>query len=57
MRRYRFEIKQAEDKQWYFTCVAPNGETVLTSEMYVTASNARRGAKQLRRWLWLAKID
>jgi Domain of unknown function (DUF1508). len=47
----KVEVHKAEDHgeleegdQWYWTGVAANGEVVVTSEMFPTASNATRSA-------------
>jgi uncharacterized protein YegP (UPF0339 family) len=40
---YRYDLKQAADGQYYFLLKAGNGHTIGMSEMYSTASNARRG--------------
>lgn len=39
----RFEIKRAKDKEYFFNLVAPNGEVILTSEMYKGKTGARKG--------------
>lgn len=38
-----FEIKRAKDREYYFNLLAPNGEVILTSEMYVSKTGARKG--------------
>ena len=38
-----FEIKQATNGQFCFTLKAPNGEMLLTSEMYATKAGAHYG--------------
>jgi hypothetical protein len=40
---HRYDLKQAADGQYYFSLKAANGRTIGRSEMYSTASNARRG--------------
>ena len=49
----RIEIFKAEDvgelepgDQWYYNALASNGEVVVTSEMYVSRSNAERAATE-----------
>jgi uncharacterized protein len=37
-----YDLIEAQDGQWYFNLVAANGQTIGTSELYVTRSNAER---------------
>ena len=39
----RFEIKRAKYKEFYFNLLAPNGEIILTSEMYRSRTGAKKG--------------
>lgn len=43
----RFEVFQGEDRQSYFRLRADNGEILLGSEGYVSASNAKRGIESV----------
>ncbi len=38
----QFHVLEAADGSWYFDLVAGNGQTIATSEMYVSESNANR---------------
>jgi uncharacterized protein YegP (UPF0339 family) len=38
----QFVVLEAQDGEWYFDLVAKNGQTIGTSEMYVSESNAQR---------------
>jgi uncharacterized protein YegP (UPF0339 family) len=44
----QFEVKQADNGDYYFTLEAKNGEVIGNSEMYSTKSNATRGAATVR---------
>lgn len=39
----RFEIKRAKDNEFFFNLLAPNGEVILTSEMYTSKTGAKKG--------------
>ena len=39
----KFEIKRAKDNEFYFNLLAPNGEIILTSEMYRSKTGAKNG--------------
>lgn len=43
-----YVIKQAKNGEYYFNVVATNGETLSSSELYSTKSNATRAAKGTR---------
>jgi uncharacterized protein YegP (UPF0339 family) len=43
-----FELLQAMSGEWYFNLKAANGETIGTSQLYSTKSNATRGATTVR---------
>lgn len=49
-----FEVLEAVDGEWYFNLVASNGEIVGTSELYVSKTNAERGARTVRALVRLA---
>lgn len=38
----QFHVLEAKDGEWYFDLLAGNGQTIATSEMYVSESNANR---------------
>ena len=44
----QFELKTAKDRRNYFTLVASNGETILTSQMYATKAGARKGIRSVQ---------
>ena len=44
-----YSLRKSKDGQFYFNVVASNDETVATSEMYPTKSNAERGTDAVRR--------
>jgi len=39
----KFEIKRAKDKEYFFNLLAHNGEVILTSEMYISKTGAKKG--------------
>ena len=39
----KFEIKRATDREYFFNLLAPNGEVILTSEMYKSKTGAKTG--------------
>jgi len=43
-----YVVKQAKNGEFYFNIVATNGETLSSSELYLTKSNATRAAKTAR---------
>jgi len=43
MSKPRFEIMDSKNGEFYFTLKAPNGEIILTSEMYETKQAAEKG--------------
>jgi uncharacterized protein len=43
-----FDLKQASNGDWYFNLKAGNGQTVGTSQLYASKSNAERGAVAVR---------
>lgn len=44
----KYYIKKATNGQFYFTLTGGNGETILTSEMYVTKQGCERGIDSVR---------
>lgn len=51
-----FEVLEARNGEFYFNVVSPNGEIVGTSELYVSKSNAERGARTVRALVRLIAI-
>lgn len=43
-----FVLKKASDGQYYFNLKAGNGETILTSEMYVAKDGALNGIESVK---------
>lgn len=43
-----FDVRQATNGDWYFNLKAANGQTIGTSELYASKSNAERGAVTVR---------
>ena len=44
----KFVLKQAKNKKIYFNLLAPNGEIVLTSQMYASKATARKGVASVQ---------
>ena len=44
-----FELKKASNGQFHFSLKAGNGETILTSEMYVTKASASNGIASVQK--------
>lgn len=44
----QFDVKQAQNGDWYFNLRAANNEIIGTSELYSSKSNADRGARTVR---------
>jgi uncharacterized protein YegP (UPF0339 family) len=44
----KFELKTAKNGQFYFNLKAPNGQVVLSSEMYVAKTSALQGIESVR---------
>jgi uncharacterized protein YegP (UPF0339 family) len=44
----RFEIRQSQDGQYYFTVIAPNNEIIATSEMYTTKQSCQNGIESVK---------
>lgn len=51
----RYEVRAAADGQFYFVLKAANGAVVGKSELYVSRSNAERGAETVQRIISQAK--
>jgi len=49
MRRPRFEIRTADDGKPYWVLVAPNGETLCTSETFTSRQACEKGIRAARR--------
>lgn len=45
----RYELKKTSDGQYMFNLKAPNYETILTSERYVSRSGAQQGIEAARK--------
>lgn len=43
-----YRVEQAANGDWYFNLVASNGETIGTSELYASKSNATRAVESVR---------
>ena len=52
-----FELKQASNGDWFFSLKAGNGESIGTSELYASKSNAERGARTVRALVRLGNQD
>ena len=52
-----FDLFKGEDSQYYFNLVAPNGETVASSEGYETRSGAENGIRAVKKYAPVAEID
>lgn len=48
MKQPKWRLQKSSDSQIYFTLVASNGETLLTSEMYTSKQNAKKGIKSVQ---------
>jgi hypothetical protein len=44
----KFELKTAKDGQFYFNLKAPNGQNILTSEMYKAKASALNGIESVK---------
>lgn len=55
MRRPRFEVRQTATG-WHFVLIAPNGEPVLTSEVYTSRQACREGVAAVKRYALVARI-
>ena len=45
----KFEIKKAKNGQFHFNLKAGNGEIILSSEMYKTKRNTRKGIESVQK--------
>jgi len=45
----KFELKKASNGQLYFNLKSPNGQTILTSEMYKTKPSALNGIESVKK--------
>lgn len=52
-----FDLFKGEDGQYYFNLVAPNGETVASSEGYESRSGAENGIRAVKEYAPQAEID
>jgi uncharacterized protein len=52
----RFRVQQAADGEWYFDLRAGNGQTIATSEMYVSESNATRAVAAVEQLVAAANV-
>lgn len=39
----KFQIRQAKNGKFFFTLASPNGEVILTSQMYASKATAKKG--------------
>ncbi len=44
----KFELKKAKDGQFYFNLKSPNGQVILTSEMYSLKGSAVKGIASVK---------
>jgi uncharacterized protein len=51
----QFDVKQAQNGDWYFNLKAANGETIGSSELYSSKSNAERGGRTVRALVRLSR--
>ena len=52
-----FDLFKGEDGQYYFNLVAPNGETIATSEGYERKAGAENGIRAVKEYAPQAEID
>lgn len=45
----KFELKKAKGEQFVFNLKAPNGEIILSSELYTTKVGAKNGIESVRK--------
>jgi uncharacterized protein YegP (UPF0339 family) len=53
----KFLIRRTINKQFYFILRARNGETIATSETYVTLQGCRKGIRAIRKSLFARTVD
>lgn len=44
----RFQIQKAKNGKFYFHLLSQNGEVILTSQMYASRANAKKGIEAVR---------
>lgn len=52
----KFVVKEAAGK-FHFNLIAPNGEVVATSELYVSLENCLKGIKAVKKYAGKAKVE
>ena len=45
----QFEVKQSDNGQFMFNLNAPNGQVILTSELYQAKASAKKGIESVRK--------
>jgi uncharacterized protein YegP (UPF0339 family) len=45
----KFELKQSKNKQYFFSLLAANGQTILASEMYDAKAGALAGIESVKK--------
>ena len=53
----KFLVQKSKDNQFYFQLIAPNGETIATSETYSTKDNAMNGIEAVKTYAATAEIE
>ena len=56
-RKPTFDLLKRSDGEYYFNLVAPNGETIATSEGYETEDGAKNGIRAVKEYAPEAEID
>ena len=57
MKQPKFKLFQSDkDDQWYFSLIAPNGETIAQSEGYISKQNALKGINSVKENATTAKV-
>ena len=44
----KFELKKAKNDKVFFNLLAPNGEVILTSQMYASKATAKKGIRSVQ---------
>jgi len=44
----KFELKKAKNEKVFFNLLAPNGEIILTSQMYASKATAKKGIRSVQ---------
>jgi uncharacterized protein YegP (UPF0339 family) len=52
----QYRVLEAQDAEWYFNLLAANWQTIGTSEMYVSESNADRAVETVGRYVTTANM-